>query len=144
LVEECEKAWICVKKSTLDAVDTVHGVADDGDGIQIRKIRCFNGNGLIDDVDYGLEFRYIVVMDVRKKEGCGDDFPHARATNEENGGASASATISLGSIGKAEQMRLGWRCWNKRRRRWGLGRWLSLASVENRRPSKDIVELRDE
>ena len=81
-MEECEKAWVCVKKSTLDAVDAVHGVADDGDGVQIRKIRCFNGNGLIDDVDDGLEFRCIVVMNVGKKEGCGDDFPIARAANE--------------------------------------------------------------
>jgi hypothetical protein len=128
----------------LDAVDAVHRVTNDGDGVQIRKSSCFNGDGLIDGVDDGLEFRYIVVMDVRKEEGCGDDFPFAGAANEENGGTSASAIIGLGAIGEAEQMRLGWSCWNKWRRQRGLGRGLSLASVESRWPSENIVKLRDE
>jgi len=142
LVEECKKTRVCVEKSALDAVDAVHRVTDDGDGVQFRKIRCFDGDGLIDDVDDGLELRYIVVMNVGKKERCSDDFPFAGAANEENGSTSAGAIISLGAISEAKQMRIGWSCWNKRRRWRRLGN--SLAVVKGRWHSKNIVELRDE
>ena len=81
-MKKCEKTWICIEKDTLNAVDAVHRVADDGDGGQVLEIRCFEGDSLIDDVDDGLKFCYIVVMDLGKKEGCSDDFPIVGAANE--------------------------------------------------------------